>query len=83
MGKKLEGAIKGATASLPISVGYGLAGNPGGGLMAIGAGAILGATVGATRRNPTANRKSEFYDAHGKAVGIEGAMKWGEEVGKE
>lgn len=53
MGKKLEGAIKGAMAALPISIGYSAAGNPGGGLMALGMGAGLGATVAAAKEAPS------------------------------
>ena len=53
MGKKLEGAIKGAMAAAPISIGYSLAGNPGGGLMALGVGAGVGATIAAAKEAPS------------------------------
>lgn len=53
MGKRLEGAIKGALAAAPISLGYGAAGNPGGGLLAIGMGAGIGATIAAAKEAPS------------------------------
>jgi hypothetical protein len=53
MGKKLEGAIKGAMAALPIAIGYSAAGNPGGGLMALGMGAGVGVTVAAAKEAPS------------------------------
>jgi hypothetical protein len=53
MGKKLEGAIKGAMAAVPFSVGYSLADNPGGGLMATALGAGIGATIAAAKAAPS------------------------------
>lgn len=87
MSNPVEGGIKGALIAAAPSLMYSMADRPAEGLltMAIGVGAGVTHSLmkNAGRRETTANRKSEFYDAHGKAVGIEGAYKWGEEVGKD
>lgn len=74
MGMKFEGALKGAMAALPISIGYSLADNPGGGLMAIGMGAGIGATIAAVKAAPSEKelqsgraRRAHFDDASAKA----------------
>jgi hypothetical protein len=76
-----EGAVKGAAVAAIPALMYGAADRPAEGLLTMAIGGIAGATAAAMKRRKTsAPRKSEFYDAHGKAVGIEGAMNWDKDL---
>ena len=53
MGKKLDSAIKGGLAAVPIALGYGAAGNPSGGLLAMGVGMGAGLLARAVKDAPS------------------------------
>ncbi len=80
MGKKLEGAIKGGLAAAPIALGYGAAGNPSGGLLAMGVGIVGGVavTAGKNLSAPAPSRKGEFFDSYKKhgQVSFNEAADW-------
>lgn len=72
-----EGALKGSLIAAIPSVAYSMADRPAEGLLTMAIGGIAGATAAAMkRRKPTANRKGEFIDSHGKAVGFNEAANW-------
>ena len=80
MGKKLEGAIKGAITTAPISIGYSLADNPSGGLMATGVGAAVGIIHAVAKHHvlsPEQFGPHKFSDAE-----MAKYNKWYEEAGK-
>ena len=84
MNKIGEGAVKGAALGTLPALAYSMADRPAEGLLTMGIAGIAGATAaamkGARQRKTTADRKSEFYDAHGTAVGLEGAMNWDKDL---
>lgn len=81
MSKLIDGAVKGGLAATPISLGYSMADNPSGGLLAMGIGLGVGAAVHLINKHSAVSEK-QFGPKKYSDADMAKITKWHNEIGK-